>query len=125
LGNPKAFGKTFLPRDGEDLSTAELIETIAKANESVQCSVFSDSVGDRETRHMPHGAGHSARLFRFPPSLLKAVGRLPGLGALRKLTSSLYVDSEPIQRELGWIPPFTIEEGLRRTLMAPTEKADQ
>jgi nucleoside-diphosphate-sugar epimerase len=125
LGNPKAFGKTFLPRDGEDLSTAELIEKIARANESVQCSVFSDSVGDRETRHMPHAARHSARLFRFPPSLLKAAGQLPGLGALRKLTSSLYVDSEPIRRELGWTPPFTMEEGLRRTLMAPTEKADQ
>jgi nucleoside-diphosphate-sugar epimerase len=116
LGNPKAFGKIFLPSDGEDLSTAELIETIARADESVQCSVFSDSVGDRETRHMPHAARHSARLFRFPPSLLKAAGRLPGLGALRKLTSSLYVDSEPIRRDLGWTPPFTMEEGLRRTL---------
>jgi nucleoside-diphosphate-sugar epimerase len=116
LGNPKAFGKTFLPSDGEDLSTAELIEKIARANESVPCSVFSDSVGDRETRHMPHAARHSARLFRFPPSLLKAAGRLPGLGALRKLTSSLYVDSEPIRRELGWTPPFTMEEGLRRML---------
>ena len=116
LVNPEAFGKTFLPRDGEDLSTAELVEKIARANESVQCSVFSDSVGDRETRHMPHAARHSARLFRFPPSLLKAAGRLPGLGALRKLTSSLYVDSEPIRRELGWTPPFTMEEGLRRML---------
>ena len=137
LVNPKAFGKTFLPSDGEDLSTAELIEKIARANESVPCSVFSDSVGDRETRHtfgrwgdlssLRSGsrARQSARLFRFPPSLLKAAGWLPGLGALRKLTSSLYVDSEPIQRELDWIPPFTMEEGLRRTLMAPTEKADQ
>jgi nucleoside-diphosphate-sugar epimerase len=116
LGNPKAFGKIFLPSDGDDLSTAELIEKIARADESVQCSVFSDSVGDRETRHMPHAARHSARLFRFPPSLLKAAGRLPGLGALRKLTSSLYVDSEPIRRDLGWTPPFTLEEGLKRTL---------
>jgi nucleoside-diphosphate-sugar epimerase len=47
---------------------------------------------------------------------LKAAGRLPGLGALRKLTSSLYVDSEPIRRDLSWTPPFTMEEGLRRTL---------
>jgi nucleoside-diphosphate-sugar epimerase len=109
LGNPKAFGKIFLPSDGEDLSTAQLIEKIARANESVQCSVFSDSVGDIETRH-------SARLFPFPPSLLKAAGRLPGLGALKKLTSSLYVDSEPLCRDLGWTPPFTMEEGLRRTL---------
>ena len=121
LDNPKAFGKIFLPSDGEDLSTAELIEKIARANESVQCSVFSDSVGDGETRHMPHAARHSARLFRFPPSLLKAVGRLPGLGALRKLTSSLYVDGEPLRRDLGWTPPFSMEEGLRRTLAKTKE----
>ena len=137
LVNPKAFGKTFLPSDGEDLSTAELIEKIARANESVQCPVSSDSVPSKATRHTVGRWGdlsslrsgsrarQSARLFRFPPSLLKAAGWLPGLGALRKLTSSLYVDSEPIQRELDWIPPFTMEEGLRRTLMAPTEKADQ
>jgi nucleoside-diphosphate-sugar epimerase len=46
------------------------------------------------------------------------MGRLPGLDAVRKLTSSLYVDSEPTRRELGWRPPFTIEEGLKRTLRA-------
>lgn len=36
--------------------------------------------------------------------------------ALRKLSSSLCVDSEPIRRDLGWAPPFTMEERLRRTL---------
>lgn len=45
--------------------------------------------------------------------------------ALRKLSSSLYVDIEPIRRDLGWSPPFTMEEGLRRTLFAPMQKADQ
>jgi nucleoside-diphosphate-sugar epimerase len=105
-GNPKAFGKTFLPSDGEDLSTAELIEKIARAE-----------TGDLKPECNGGGcAARRARLFPFPESILKAAGRLPGLGALRKLTSSLYVDSEPIRRELGWTPPFTVEEGLRRTL---------
>jgi len=36
--------------------------------------------------------------------------------ALRKLTSSLYVDSQPTRRDLGWTPPFSMEEGLRRML---------
>ena len=36
--------------------------------------------------------------------------------AQRKLTSSLYVDSDPLKRDLGWTPPFTMDEGLRRTL---------
>jgi nucleoside-diphosphate-sugar epimerase len=116
LGNPQAFGKIYLPSDGEDLSTAQLIEKIARAKESVPCSVISDSVGTRKTRHAPPATRHSARLFSCPPSLLKAAGRLPGLGALRKLTSSLYVDSEPIRQDLGWTQPFTMDEGLRRTL---------
>jgi len=34
------------------------------------------------------------------------------------------VDSEPIRRELGWTPPFTMEEGLRRTLVTDYEKLD-
>jgi nucleoside-diphosphate-sugar epimerase len=130
LGNPKAFGKIFLPSDGDDLSTAELIEKIARANESVQCPVSSDSVPSKASRHtslgcsngmdpspLRSGSRHSVRLFPFPESALKAAGRLPGLGALRKLTSSLYIDSEPIRRDLGWIPPFTMEEGLKRTLV--------
>lgn len=113
VGNPKAFGKTFLPSDGVDLSTAELIEKIARAEagnlsrRQAQAKLECDGGGCAASR---------GRLFPFPESLLKAMGRLPGLGALRKLTSSLCVDSEPIRRDLGWTPPFTMEEGLRRTL---------
>jgi nucleoside-diphosphate-sugar epimerase len=113
LGNPKAFGKTFLPSDGEDVSTPELIEKIARAetgNLKPECNGGGCAV-PRE-----------ARLFPFPEGLLKAAGRLPGLGAVRKLTSSLYVDSEPIRRDLGWTPPFTMDEGLRRTLGGPLAK---
>jgi nucleoside-diphosphate-sugar epimerase len=116
LGNPKTFGKIYFPSDGEDLSTAQLIEKIAMAesgNLKPECS------GDG------CAAPRGARLFPFPEGLLKAAGRLPGLGALRKLTSSLYVDSEPLRRDLGWTPPFTMEEGLRRTMAGPMQKADQ
>jgi len=116
LGNPKAFGKTYLPSDGEDVSTPELIRKIAKANLSFQFSEFSGPVSDKNTRHSSLATRHSARLFPFPESILKALGRLPGLGALRKLTSSLYVDSEPLREDLGWSPRFTMEEGLVKTL---------
>lgn len=106
LGNPNAFGKTFYPSDSEDLSTPELIEKIARGE-----------TGDLKPECIGGGrAANRARLFPFPESLLKVTGRLPGLGALRKLTSSLYVNSEPIRKDLGWTPPFTMEEGLRRTL---------
>ncbi len=113
LCNPKAFGKVFLPSDGEDVSTPELIEKIWKAetgNLKAECNGGGCAA--------PRGA----RLFPFPESILKAAGRLPGLGALRKLTSSLYVDSAPIRRDLGWTPPFTMDEGLRRTLAGPLAK---
>jgi nucleoside-diphosphate-sugar epimerase len=112
LGNPKAYGKTYLPSDGEDVSTPELIRKIAKANQSFQFSEFSKQGAGRSTL----GSRRTLRLFPFPESILKALGRLPGLGALRKLTSSLYVDSEPLREDLGWSPRFTIDDGLIKTL---------
>jgi len=33
----------------------------------------------------------------------------------RQLTGSLEVDDAAIRRELGWKPPFSLEEGLRLT----------
>jgi nucleoside-diphosphate-sugar epimerase len=126
LRDPKSFGRVHLPSDGEDVSTPELISKIAVANESFQCSALaeaglakprlSDSFGARETHHSAHLACHSVRLFAFPELILKAAGRLPGLGALQKLTASLYVDSAPLLHDLRWTPPFTMAEGLRRTL---------
>jgi nucleoside-diphosphate-sugar epimerase len=123
LGNPKAFGKTYLPSDGEDVSTPELIRKIAKANQSFQCSGFSGSAPNGKRSLTPPATSNpllatpcKARLFPFPESILKALGRLPGLGALRKLTSSLYVDSEPLREDLGWSPRFTIDDGLIKTL---------
>jgi nucleoside-diphosphate-sugar epimerase len=112
LGNPIAFGKIYLPCDGKDVSTPELISKIAKVNQSFQYSEFSELGAGRS----PLGSRRLPLLFPFPENILKALGRLPGLGALRKLTSSLYVDIEPVREDLGWIPRFTMEEGLRRTL---------
>ena len=133
LGNPKTYGKSYLPSDGEDVSTPELIRKFAKANQSFQCcpgavspslgSEFSGSVVDSKHSDTPLATNNSllatpraARLFPFPEIILKALGRLPGLGALRKLTSSVYVDSEPLREDLGWSPRFTMEEGLVKTL---------
>jgi nucleoside-diphosphate-sugar epimerase len=104
LGNPNAKGKTFLPCDGENVSTAELIAKIEQAGISGGQSV-------------------APRTFSFPPPILKAMGRLPGLGALRKLTASLCVDSGPMRQDLGWVPPFTMNEGLARTICREVPKS--
>ena len=79
--------------DGEDVSTPELIRRTARA------------------------LGVPARLLPFPMALMKLAGKLTGKsGAVNRLTGSLTVDSSKIRQELGWKPPFTMEQGLRETV---------
>ena len=57
------------------------------------------------------------RLFYIPIGALFWLGRLTGkLGVIERLTNSLQVDSTLIREELEWSPPFTLEEGLERTV---------
>ena len=92
LYHPLAAGKTYLVSDGEDVSTPELIRRTASA------------------------LGVPTRLFSVPVPLMKLVGELTGKSsAINRLTGSLTVDSSKIQQELGWVPPFTMEEGLGET----------
>lgn len=90
--HPSAGGKTYLVSDGKDISTSELIRRTASA------------------------LGVSARLFPCPVFLMHLAGKFTGkTRAVNQLTGSLTVDSSKIRRELGWAPPFTMEEGLRET----------
>lgn len=92
IESPEAAGKTYLVSDGEDISTAELVQNLAAA------------------------LGVRPRLFPFPPPLLKLGGLLLGKGAeVARLTGSLQVNSSFIRRELGWRPPFSLDQGLRET----------
>jgi len=91
LAAPAAAGKTYLVRDGEDLSTAELI------------------------RRMRRVQGRPARLVPVPPELMEWGLKLSGRGTLvPRLLGSLTVDDGPLRRDLGWTPPLTVAEGLRR-----------
>jgi nucleoside-diphosphate-sugar epimerase len=90
--HPAAAGQVFLVRDGEDVSTPELVRRIATA------------------------LGRPARLFAMPPALLKTLAGLVGRGDMAaRLLDTLAVDDRKIRRELGWSPPFTMAEGLART----------
>jgi nucleoside-diphosphate-sugar epimerase len=90
--HPAAAGQVFLVRDGEDVSTPELMRRIAAA------------------------LGRPARLFAVPTALLKAMARLAGRGDMAaRLLDTLAVDDRKIRRELGWSPPFAMAEGLART----------
>ena len=90
--HPDAAGKTYLVRDGEDVSMPELVRQIAA------------------------GLGKSARLFPLPVGLLRGLGGLFGkLESIERMTSSLRVNDDLIRRELGWKPAFTLQQGLQAT----------
>ena len=90
--HPEASGNIFLVSDREDLSTSDLIRRTAIA------------------------IGKRPRLFPFPHSLLLLAGLLTGKTAMiERLTGSLQIDPSKIVKELGWLPPFNVNEGLKRT----------
>lgn len=91
--HPAVAGQTYLVSDGEDVSTPDLLRQLGAA------------------------MGHPARLFPCPPALLKLAGRLIGRSdQVERLLGSLQVDSSKIRCELGWRPPYTLQEGLRLTV---------
>lgn len=93
LVHPNAAGKVFLVGDKETVSTAELITRIA------------DILGKP-----PH-------LFAIPKRFLKlAAAVFKKTAVVDRLIGSLAVDSTNIRRMLGWHPPFSMDEGLRRTV---------
>jgi len=88
----EARGGTYLVSDGEDVSTAELVQRIAAS------------------------LRRPARLVSVPAWLLGMAGRAFGRQAtVDRLVGSLTVDSSRLRRELDWHPPFTLAEGLHRT----------
>lgn len=91
--HPATANKTFLVKDGEDVSTPELVRRIAFA------------------------LGVKPRLLPVPPALMRWAGRLVGgkQAALDRLLGSLQVDDSRIRSELGWSPPFSMAQGLEET----------
>jgi nucleoside-diphosphate-sugar epimerase len=91
LHHPAAANQTFLVSDGDDLSTAELLNRMGAA------------------------IGQPARLFYLPPALLKlGASVLNRRGIYQRLCGSLQLDIAKTRQLLGWIPPVSVDEGLRR-----------
>ena len=94
ITHPHAANQTFLVSDGQDLSTTELVRSMARA------------------------AGVSTRLLPIPVWALQAAGTLLGKGdAVQRLCGNLQVDISKSRRLLGWVPPVTTLEGLRRAMV--------
>ena len=92
LIHPKAAGKAYLVSDGDDVSTPELVLRIAAALE------------------------RRPFLLPVPVSWMRWAGRVLGKqAAVDRLLGSLCVDISPLREELGWTPPYTMQEGLEAT----------
>ncbi|WP_226377600.1 UDP-glucose 4-epimerase family protein [Citrifermentans bremense] len=89
-----AAGQTYLVSDNDDVSTPELIRRLAGA------------------------LSRSSRLLPLSPTLMRTAGKMFGKSqSVERLLGSLQVDSSKIRRELGWVPPFTMEQGLKKTAL--------
>jgi len=92
LDHPAAANQTFLVSDGESLSTAALL------------------------RRMGEALGRPARLIQVPVPLLQMGAALLGKRDMaQRLCGSLEVDIGKTRELLGWTPPISVDEGLRRT----------
>ena len=91
IDHPAAANQVFLAGDGEDLSTTELLRGLAEA------------------------MGRAARLIPVPAALLSLGATLLGKRAVaQRLLGSLQVDISKTRQLLGWEPPVSVKEGLRR-----------
>lgn len=91
LVHPAAANQTFLVSDGQDVSTTELL------------------------RRMGQAMNRPARLIPVPASLLMQAAALLGKGDVaQRLCGSLQVDIEKTRTLLGWQPPLTLDQGLKK-----------
>nr|WP_315482499.1 SDR family oxidoreductase [uncultured Undibacterium sp.] len=90
--NPQAFNQIFLISDGKDLSTTELLQEAAKALE------------------VP------SHLLPCPVSVIRFGARLLGKSNIAdRLCQSLRVDSSKAREQMRWMPPYTVQQGLRES----------
>ena len=77
--------------DGQDLSTPELIRSLTRAMDQLP------------------------RLIPVPVLLLRLAGRMTGKAAeVDRLVGSLQIESSFTRERLGWTPPVSVSEGIRR-----------
>lgn len=93
IEHPKAAGQVFFVSDGEDLSTAELVRRIGSAMRI------------------------KVRLIPIPAWTLKVVDLILGKKEFsRRLCDSLRIDISKAKSILGWNPPISVDEGLKRAV---------
>lgn len=87
-----AANETFLVSDNHDLSTKEFLERLGTA------------------------LGRQLRLVSIPPSVIRFIARFIGKDDIAtRLCDSLQVDIAKTKQLLGWVPLFSVDEGLQKT----------
>lgn len=93
LAHPAAAGRVWLPSDGMNVSTPDLIRAIAGA------------------------MARRPLLIPVPKSAMVSAAGLLGKGSsAARLFGDLTVESAPLSTDLGWRPPFAMADGLRATV---------
>ena len=93
IDHPKAANEVFLISDGEDVSTSELLQKVAKAF-------------DKKPFLIPISVG-----------LMKSTAKVLGKADVAdRLFGSLQVDSSKARDLLGWRPVITMEDSLTKTV---------
>lgn len=93
--HPAAVNQVFLASDGHDLSTTQMLQRLGVA------------------------LGKPARLLPVPMSWLSLAFAVLGKRSFtQRLCGSLQVDISKNQQLLGWTPPVSVEEAMRKTAAA-------
>lgn len=93
IDHKNAANETFLVSDNEDLSTADILQRLAKA------------------------CGRQGRLLPVPVSLIKFACKLIGKpGIYQRLCGSLQVDISNTIEKLDWLPPYTVDESFAKAV---------
>lgn len=93
INHPAAANEVFLVSDGYDLSTTELLQKCAFA------------------------IGVKPKLIPVPPRVLELIASLTGKkDVIQRLCGNLQVDITKANKLLGWVPPISLEDGMRKTV---------
>lgn len=93
IDHPRAANQTFLVSDGQDISSADLVRGLARAS------------------------GVVAHLIPVPVPILQFAGKVLGKSdVIQRVCGSLRVDISKAYHYLNWVPPVSMDEGLRRVV---------
>jgi len=91
--HPAAAGQTFLVSDSEGVSTPVLINMLAD------------------------GLGVTPRLFPISVSVMQVLAAVGGeRSTVDRLVQSLVINSSHVRDRLGWVPPYSMEQGISNTV---------